>query len=87
MGASRHVPAPQVPFLHEPAEVGMDARYAARSATGKYRTTNRGKDVRRVMPLTRSQAIVDVDRLKDEHVDLRSLQDATAGHAPAQATS
>ena len=26
-------------FLHEPAEIGMDARYAARSATGKYRTT------------------------------------------------
>jgi hypothetical protein len=32
-------PTPQVPLLHEPAEVGMDARYAARSATGKYRTT------------------------------------------------
>jgi hypothetical protein len=32
-------PTPQVPFLHEPAEVGMDPRYAARSATGKYRTT------------------------------------------------
>ena len=32
-------PAPQVPLLHEPAEVGMDPRYAARSATGKYRTT------------------------------------------------
>jgi mono/diheme cytochrome c family protein len=30
---------PQLPFLHEPAEVGMDPRYAARSATGKYRTT------------------------------------------------
>jgi hypothetical protein len=27
------------PFLHEPAEVGMDPAYAARSATGKYRTT------------------------------------------------
>ncbi len=27
------------PFLHDPAEVGMDPRYAARSATGKYRTT------------------------------------------------
>ena len=32
-------PTPQVPLLHEPAEVGMDPRYAARSATGKYRTT------------------------------------------------
>jgi mono/diheme cytochrome c family protein len=32
-------PTPQVPFLHEPAEVGMDPRYAARSATGQYRTT------------------------------------------------
>jgi len=32
-------PTPQVPFLHEPADVGMDPRYAARSATGKYRTT------------------------------------------------
>jgi hypothetical protein len=27
------------PFLHDPADVGQDARYAARSATGKYRTT------------------------------------------------
>jgi cytochrome c peroxidase len=32
-------PTPGVPFLHEPSEVGMDPRYAARSATGKYRTT------------------------------------------------
>ena len=28
-----------VPFLHDPAEVGTDPAYAARSATGKYRTT------------------------------------------------
>lgn len=28
-----------VPFLYDPAEVGMDPAYAARSATGKYRTT------------------------------------------------
>ena len=28
-----------VPFLHDPAEVGMDLTYAFRSATGKYRTT------------------------------------------------
>jgi hypothetical protein len=28
-----------LPVLHEPAEVGMDPAYAARSATGKYRTT------------------------------------------------
>ena len=27
------------PFLHDPAEVGMDPGYAERSATGKYRTT------------------------------------------------
>jgi hypothetical protein len=32
-------PDRRVPFLHEPGEVGMDAGYAARSATGKYRTT------------------------------------------------
>jgi mono/diheme cytochrome c family protein len=32
-------PAKHVPFLHEPAEVGMDSRYAERSATGQYRTT------------------------------------------------
>ncbi len=32
-------PARSVPVLHDPAEVGMDPRYAARSATGKYRTT------------------------------------------------
>jgi hypothetical protein len=28
-----------VPFLHYPAEVGMDPAYAQRTATGKYRTT------------------------------------------------
>jgi cytochrome c peroxidase len=28
-----------VPFLHHPAEVGTDPRYASRSATGQYRTT------------------------------------------------
>jgi len=32
-------PTPSVPFLHDPAEVGMDPAYAARTATGKYRTT------------------------------------------------
>ena len=32
-------PDPRVPFLHAPSEVGADPRYAARSATGKYRTT------------------------------------------------
>jgi CxxC motif-containing protein (DUF1111 family) len=32
-------PTPSVPFLHEPAEVGTDPRYAARTATGEYRTT------------------------------------------------
>jgi hypothetical protein len=32
-------PTPSVPFLHDPVEVGMDAGYAERTATGKYRTT------------------------------------------------
>ncbi|RPJ84159.1 MAG: hypothetical protein EHM13_05545, partial [Acidobacteria bacterium] len=32
-------PDANVPFLHDPAEVGMDPAYAARTATGKYRTT------------------------------------------------
>lgn len=32
-------PRSRLPVLHDPIEVGMDARYAARSATGKYRTT------------------------------------------------
>jgi mono/diheme cytochrome c family protein len=32
-------PDRRVPFLHDPAEVGMDPTYAARSATGSYRTT------------------------------------------------
>jgi hypothetical protein len=32
-------PDRKTPFLHDPAEVGMDPAYAARSATGKYRTT------------------------------------------------
>jgi mono/diheme cytochrome c family protein len=32
-------PDRRAPFLHDPAEVGMDPGYAARSATGRYRTT------------------------------------------------
>ena len=32
-------PDPGVPFLHDPAEVGTEPFYAARSATGQYRTT------------------------------------------------
>ena len=32
-------PDPGVPFLHDPAEVGTEVFYAARSATGKYRTS------------------------------------------------
>jgi mono/diheme cytochrome c family protein len=32
-------PDPDVPFLHDPAEVGMDPAYAERSATRRYRTT------------------------------------------------
>jgi hypothetical protein len=34
---------------------------------------NRGKDVRRAMPLIRSRGFPDPERLKDEDVDLRSL--------------
>jgi len=32
-------PNPSVPVLHDPVEVGMNPAYAARTATGKYRTT------------------------------------------------
>ena len=32
-------PDPTVPLLHDPAEVGTEALYAARSATGQYRTS------------------------------------------------
>jgi mono/diheme cytochrome c family protein len=32
-------PSRKVPFLHDPADVGMDPAYATRSATQKYRTT------------------------------------------------
>jgi RoxA-like, cytochrome c-like len=32
-------PDPSVPFLHDPAEVGTEPFYAARSATGQYRTS------------------------------------------------
>ena len=35
----RRGPRDSEPFLHDPAEVGMDPRYAARSATKQYRTT------------------------------------------------
>ena len=32
-------PSRTVPFLHDPAEVGTDPAYAARTASGQYRTT------------------------------------------------
>jgi hypothetical protein len=32
-------PSRTTPYLHDPAEVGMDPKYAERTATGKYRTT------------------------------------------------
>jgi hypothetical protein len=32
-------PDPRIPFLHHPSEVGMNPAYAAKSATGLYRTT------------------------------------------------
>jgi cytochrome c peroxidase len=32
-------PDRSTPFLHDPSEVGTDPGYAARSATGQYRTT------------------------------------------------
>ena len=35
---------------------------------------NRAKDVRRVMPLIKSRRAVDLERLRDEGVDLRSFQ-------------
>lgn len=35
----RSGPDPRVPFLHAPGEIGADPLYAARSATGMYRTT------------------------------------------------
>jgi 3-phenylpropionate/trans-cinnamate dioxygenase ferredoxin reductase subunit len=34
---------------------------------------NRGKDLRRVMPLIKSRRVVALDRLRDETVDVRSL--------------
>jgi 3-phenylpropionate/trans-cinnamate dioxygenase ferredoxin reductase subunit len=36
---------------------------------------NRAKDVRRVMPLIKSRRAVNLDRLRDEGVDLRTLRD------------
>jgi 3-phenylpropionate/trans-cinnamate dioxygenase ferredoxin reductase subunit len=39
---------------------------------------NRGRDVRRAMPLIRFRGFVDPERLKDEDVDLRTLVPAHA---------
>jgi hypothetical protein len=36
---------------------------------------NRAKDVRRVMPLIKSRRAVNLDQLRDEGVDLRTLRD------------
>ena len=42
---------------------------------------NRGKDVRRVMPLIKARTIIDPHQLGDEGVDLRSLVDSTLSGA------
>src|SRR5207244_11652038 len=41
---------------------------------------NRGKDVRRVMPLIKSRGAVDLEQLRDEGVDLRSLHSSLGEH-------
>jgi 3-phenylpropionate/trans-cinnamate dioxygenase ferredoxin reductase subunit len=41
---------------------------------------NRAKDVRRVMPLIKSRRAVDLEQLRDEGVDLRSLDSSLGGH-------
>jgi 3-phenylpropionate/trans-cinnamate dioxygenase ferredoxin reductase component len=44
---------------------------------------NRGKDIRRVMPLIKARGIVDPDQLEDESVDLRThLQTQVTGDQP-----
>lgn len=40
---------------------------------------NRAKDVRRVMPLIKARRAVNLDQLRDERVDLRSLQASVLG--------
>jgi 3-phenylpropionate/trans-cinnamate dioxygenase ferredoxin reductase subunit len=40
---------------------------------------NRGKDIRRIMPLIKARAIVDPRELSDEGVDLRSLVERPSG--------
>ena len=44
---------------------------------------NRGKDIRRAMPLIKARGIVDPDQLEDESVDLRTLlQTQVTGDQP-----
>ena len=43
---------------------------------------NRGKDLRRVMPLIKSRRAVDLEQFRDEAVDLRSLQPTMTSQDP-----
>jgi len=44
---------------------------------------NRGKDVRRVMPLIKARALVEPGQLEDESVDLRTLEQTHGGKGQA----
>jgi 3-phenylpropionate/trans-cinnamate dioxygenase ferredoxin reductase subunit len=62
----------------------LDARsflafYLTRGEIDAVVALNRGKDVRRVMPLIKARGIVDPRQLEDEGVDLRSLSHVTGG--------
>ena len=66
--------------------VSLDARnfiafYLSAGRIDAVVALNRGKDVRRVMPLIKARTTIDPHQLGDEGVDLRSLVDSTLSGA------
>ena len=67
-----------VPFLHEPSEVGQDAGYAERSATGKYRTTPL-RALWQHAPYFHDGSAADLPAVVDHYDDLFDDLNLTAG--------
>ena len=66
-------PSRDVPFLHDPGEVGADPEYAVRTATGKYRTTPL-RGLWQHPPYFHDGSAQQLEDVVDHYNDLRKLE-------------
>jgi 3-phenylpropionate/trans-cinnamate dioxygenase ferredoxin reductase subunit len=71
----------QVVVRGHPDTRNFIAFYLSQGRIDAVAALNRGKDVRRVMPLIKARTAVDPRRLADDDVDLRSLVDGRLSEA------